>query len=89
MQKCQIHFLMHNASRTIPLALFWDYIAWNKIENKVYQTQTRIVKYIRQGKLRLVRKLQRLLRHSYYTILLAIKRVTSNKGKNGQQQTPS
>jgi RNA-directed DNA polymerase len=65
---------------TVPLAVFWDSICWGKIENKVYQIQTRIVKYLKQGKLWLVKKLQRLLRHSYYVILLAIKRVTSNKG---------
>jgi RNA-directed DNA polymerase len=67
---------------TVPLALLWDSIRWDKIESEVYRIQTRIVKYLKQGKLWLVKKLQRLLKKSYHVILLAIKRVTSNKGKN-------
>ena len=67
---------------TVPLAILWDCIRWDKIESEVYRIQTRIVKYLKQGKLWLVKKLQRLLRNSYHAILLAIKRVTSNKGKN-------
>jgi RNA-directed DNA polymerase len=66
---------------TVPLAMLWDCIRWDRIESEVYRIQTRIVKYLKQGKLWLVKKLQRLLRHSYHAILLAIKRVTSNKGK--------
>jgi RNA-directed DNA polymerase len=38
------------------------------------------VKYLKQGKKWLARKLQRLLRNSYYVILLAIKRILSNDG---------
>jgi RNA-directed DNA polymerase len=67
---------------TVPLAILWDCIRWDKIESEVYRIQTRIVKYLKQGKLWLAKKLQRLLRKSYHAILLAIKRVTSNKGKN-------
>jgi retron-type reverse transcriptase len=66
---------------TVPLAILWDYIRWDKIESKVYRIQTCIEKYLKQGKLRQVKKLQRLLRNFYRAILLAIKRVTSNKGK--------
>jgi RNA-directed DNA polymerase len=66
---------------TVPLAILWDCIRWDKIESEVYRIQTRIVKYLKQGKLWLAKKLQRLLRKSYHAILLAIKRVTSNKGK--------
>jgi RNA-directed DNA polymerase len=66
---------------TVPLAILWDCIRWDKIESEVYRIQTRIVKYLKQGKLWVVKKLQRLLRNSYHAILLAIKRVTSNKGK--------
>ena len=66
---------------TVPLAILWDCIRWDKIESEVYRIQTRIVKYLKQGKLWQVKKLQRLLKNSYHAILLAIKRVTSNKGK--------
>jgi RNA-directed DNA polymerase len=67
---------------TVPLTVIWDSIPWDRIERAVFRIQTRIVKYLKEGKLWLVKKLQRLLRNSYHVILLAIKRVTSNKGKN-------
>jgi RNA-directed DNA polymerase len=70
------------ANGTVPLTTLWDSIPWDKIERAVFRIQARIVKYLKEGKLWLVKKLQRLLRNSYYSILLAIKRVTSNKGKN-------
>jgi RNA-directed DNA polymerase len=71
---------MYYAECTVPLALLWDNINWDMIKGKVYQIQTRIVKYLKQGKKWLSRKLQRLLRNSYYVILLAIKRIMSNDG---------
>jgi RNA-directed DNA polymerase len=69
---------MHNS--TVPLTILWDHIDWDVIKNKVYQIQTRIVKYLKQGKKWLAKKLQRLLVNSFYNILLAIKRIMSNKG---------
>lgn len=66
---------------TAPLTSQWNSIDWNITTRKVRQIQTRIVKYLKQGKLWKVKKLQRLLRHSHYAALLAVKRVTSNKGK--------
>lgn len=65
---------------TVPLTFTWKSINWDIIKDKVYQIQTRIVKYLKQGKKWLARKLQRLLRNSYYVILLAIKRIMSNDG---------
>ena len=65
---------------TVPLTFTWKSINWDIIKDKVYQIQTRIVKYLKQGKKWLARKLQRLLRNSYYVILLAIKRILSNDG---------
>jgi RNA-directed DNA polymerase len=69
---------MYNS--TVPLTILWNHIKWDMIRNKVYQIQTRIVKYLKQGKKWLAKKLQRLLVNSYYNILLAIKRIMSNKG---------
>lgn len=66
---------------TTPLTSQWNSIDWNITTRKVRQIQTRIVKYLKQGKLWKVKKLQRLLRHSHYASLLAVRRVTSNKGK--------
>jgi len=65
---------------TVPLTLLWDAINWAGIKEKVYQIQTRIVKYLKQGKKWLAKKIQRLLRNSYYVILLAINRIMSNEG---------
>jgi RNA-directed DNA polymerase len=43
--------------------------------------QTRITKAVIQNKWNLVKRLQYLLTHSYYAKLLAVRRVTQNKGK--------
>jgi len=66
---------------TVPLTSQWNLIDWNEVLRKVRQIQTRIVKYLKRGKLWKAKKLQRLLRNSHYAALLAVKRVTSNKGK--------
>jgi RNA-directed DNA polymerase len=66
---------------TVPLTYDWNSINWNITLRKVRQIQTRIVKYLKQGKLWKVKKLQRLLRNSFTAALLAVRRVTSNKGK--------
>jgi RNA-directed DNA polymerase len=42
----------------------------------------RIAKAVKEGRWNKVRTLQHLLTHSFYAKLLAVKRVTSNKGKN-------
>ncbi len=43
--------------------------------------QVRIVKAVKQGKWRVVKNLQRLLNHSLSGRLLAVRRVTENRGK--------
>ncbi len=67
---------------TAPLTLQWNSVDWNRTIRKVRQIQARIVKYLKQGKLWRAKKLQRLLRNSHAAALLAVKRVTSNKGRN-------
>jgi RNA-directed DNA polymerase len=47
----------------------------------VRRLQTRIVKAVKAGKWRLVKNLQRLLRHSLCGKFLAVRRVTENRGK--------
>lgn len=66
-----------NASSTI---VKWDSLNWELIETKVKQLQMRIAKAIREGKYRKAKSLQWLLTHSYHAKLLAIRRVTQNKG---------
>ena len=60
----------------------WGTIDWDLVELKVKQMQSRIVKAVKEGKWRKVKSLQYLLVNSYYAKLLAVRRVTQNKGKN-------
>lgn len=58
----------------------WSAIDWQIVETQVKQLQMRIAKATRENKHRLVKSLQWLLTHSYYAKLLAVKRVTQNRG---------
>ncbi|WP_407484810.1 group II intron reverse transcriptase/maturase [Elizabethkingia miricola] len=60
----------------------WNNIDWDKCTNGVRKLQARIVKAQKEGKHNKVKSLQWVLTHSYYAKALAVKRVTSNKGKN-------
>ena len=60
----------------------WDSIDWKTVESAVKRLQVRIAKAVKERKFRKARALQWLLTHSYYAKLLAIKRVTSNKGRH-------
>ncbi|MCP4698307.1 MAG: hypothetical protein GY862_15850, partial [Gammaproteobacteria bacterium] len=59
----------------------WHAIDWRRILRNVRRLQVRIVKAVKAGKWRLVRKLQHLLNHSMSGKLLAVRRVTENRGK--------
>ena len=60
----------------------WESINWTKCEVEVKKLQARIVKAQKAGKHNKVKALQWMLAHSFYAKALAVKRVTSNKGKN-------
>lgn len=66
-----------------PCAVFkdWNAIPWPLVEKKVERLQKRIAKAIREGKHRRAAALQWTLTHSYYAKLLAVKQVTTNKGR--------
>jgi RNA-directed DNA polymerase len=57
-------------------------IDWKSVQLKVKRLQMRIAKAAKLKKYRLMRSLQWLLAHSSFAKLLAIRQVTSNKGKN-------
>ena len=59
----------------------WIDIDWEMVKEHVNRLQTRIAKAVKQGKWNLVNRLRYLLTHSFYAKLLAVKRVTQNKGK--------
>jgi RNA-directed DNA polymerase len=63
------------------LCQIWTNINWPQVEKSVNKLQTRITKAVLQNKWNLVKRLQYLLTHSYFAKLLAVRRVTQNKGK--------
>lgn len=60
----------------------WDTIDWKTARAYVKKLQMRIVKAQKEGHYSKVKSLQWLLTHSFYAKALAVKRVTSNSGKN-------
>ena len=62
-------------------AASWSGIDWPRIRRSVNRLQARIVKAVKAGKWHRVRSLQRLLANSFSAKLLAVRRVSSNRGK--------
>lgn len=58
----------------------WQSIDWQAVEKHVRRLQMRIAKAVREGKHSKAKSLQWILTHSYYAKLLAVKRVTENRG---------
>lgn len=58
----------------------WDQINWDQITDEVTRRQARIAKASQAGRWNKVQALQHLLTHSRSGKLLAVKRVTENKG---------
>lgn len=63
------------------LAMQWKTIDWKKAEKEVNRLQVRIVKATQEKKWNTVKRLQYLLTHSFHAKALAVRRVTTNKGK--------
>lgn len=63
-------------------AVSWESIDWKKANAHVKKLQMRIVKAQKEGHYSKVKSLQWMLTHSFYAKALAVKRVTSNTGKN-------
>jgi len=59
----------------------WISIDWNHARRQVRRLQVRIAKAVKENRWNKVRALQYLISRSFYARLLAVKRVTSNKGK--------
>ena len=60
----------------------WKSINWIKIEYAVNRIQTRIAKAVTNGDKNKVKRLQYLLTHFFAAKAYAVKKVTTNKGKN-------
>lgn len=69
-------------SDTKQLEQQWKTIDWKKAEQEVNRLQARIAKATQEKKWNSVKRLQYLLTHSYHAKALAVKKVTTNKGKN-------
>lgn len=65
---------------TSGLGTHWKAINWKRVENEVKRLQMRIAKAAREEKWNRVKSLQWILTHSFSAKLLAVKRVTSNRG---------
>ena len=59
----------------------WRKVDWNHARREVRRLQIRIAKAGKEGRWNKVKTLQRLLTRSFHAKALAVKRVTSNKGK--------
>ena len=59
----------------------WKSIDWKKTEAEVNRLQARIAKATQEKKWNTVKRLQYLLTHSYYAKVLAVRKVTTNKGR--------
>ncbi len=64
------------------LAKEWESLNWTAISNQVQRLQVRIAKAVKEKRYGRVRSLQWLLTHSFAAKALAVRRVTSNRGKN-------
>jgi RNA-directed DNA polymerase len=62
----------------------WKSIDWKVVHSKVRRLQVRIAKAVQEGRWGTVTRLQHILTRSLHARLLAVRRVTTNKGK----QTP-
>ena len=69
------------AGAPIDDAIKWKSIDWTDARRQVRRLQVRIAKAVRENRWNKVKALQYLLTRSYHAKVLAVKRVTSNKGK--------
>ena len=67
---------------TVQLEHQWKSIDWKKAEAEVSRLQARIAKATQEKKWNTVKRLQYHLSHSYYAKALAVRKVTTNKGKH-------
>jgi len=74
-------YSMIGNSASLNGSLAWQNIRWDVVMHRVKSLQRRIVKAVQAGRWNLVKVLQGILSRSYAARLLAIRRVTENRGK--------
>jgi RNA-directed DNA polymerase len=67
---------------TLDRSLTWESIDWTLVNEHVNKLQFRIAKAVKEQKRHKVRRLQYLLKNSFHAKLLAVRRITTNKGRN-------
>ena len=77
-----VHWMVYAPTRQKEHWKLPNGLDWKTVHLKVKRLQMRIAKAAKLKKYRLMRSLQWILAHSFYAKLLAVRRVTSNKGKN-------
>lgn len=70
-------------------AQMWDQANWSRIQADVKRLQVRIAKATREGRWGKVQALQHLLTRSHDGKILAVKRVTENRGVDHLLRSPS
>jgi RNA-directed DNA polymerase len=81
MKKQQENGVKAKCASSQPEVSKWTDMDWDRCERGVRKLQARIVKAQKEKRYNRVRALQSILVTSYYAKALAVKRVTSNKGK--------
>jgi|SRR5471030_2537896 len=81
MQMTAIGARASGAGASSRAAQMWDQANWSHMEADVKRLQVRIAKAVREGRWGKVQALQRLLTRSHSGKMLAVKRVTENRGK--------
>ena len=71
----------NRAGALIDEAQMWKSIDWKEAQRQVRRLQVRIAKAVKENKWNRVKAIQHLLTRSFHAKLLAVKRVTSNKGR--------
>ena len=79
--KVRRHMAAFKAGALTDDAKQWSAIDWQEAWRQVRRLQMRIAKAVQEGRRGKVKALQRILTRSFYAKVLAVKRVTSNKGK--------
>lgn len=74
-------YCMVGNSASLPETIAWQYIRWDIVLQRVKSLQRRIVKAVQSERWNKVKVLQGILSRSYAARLLAIRRVTENRGK--------
>lgn len=71
-----------NLAGAAPTQLKWTSLSWSRHEAVVKKLQIRIAKAVKENKFGKVKSLQRLLTTSFSAKIMAVRKVTQNKGKN-------